>query len=95
MISVKIYCMKTHREYENVYMVIDDVLKRSRLEYRIERVTEPEELYRRRILFQPYRYQQPRCFCPPLSAAGGSRGNLEKNEVDKMKSEIYTAICKK
>ena len=32
MISVKIYCMKTHREYENVYMVIDDVLKRSRLE---------------------------------------------------------------
>lgn len=40
MISVKIYCMKTHREYENVYMVIDDVLKRSRLEYRIERVTE-------------------------------------------------------
>ena len=54
MISVKIYCMKTHREYENVYMVIDDVLKRSRLEYRIERVTEPEELYRRRILFQPH-----------------------------------------
>ena len=54
MISVKIYCMKTHSEYENVYMVIDDVLKRSRLEYRIERVTEPEELYRRRILFQPH-----------------------------------------
>ena len=54
MISVKIYCMKTHREYENVYMVIDDVLKRSRLEYRIERVTEPEELYRHRILFQPH-----------------------------------------
>ena len=56
MINVKIYCMKTHREYENVYMVIDDVLKRSRLEYRIERVTEPEELYRRRIttaLFLP------------------------------------------
>ena len=44
MINVKIYCMKTHREYENVYMVIDDVLKRSRLEYHIERVTEPEEL---------------------------------------------------
>lgn len=54
MINVKIYCMKTHREYENVYMVIDDVLKRSRLEYHIERVTEPEELYRRRILFQPH-----------------------------------------
>ena len=54
MINVKIYCMKTHREYENVYKVIDDVLKRSRLEYRIERVTEPEELYRRRILFQPH-----------------------------------------
>ena len=87
MISVKIYCMKTHREYENVYMVIDDVLKRSRLEYRIERVTD--------IVSAAYRYQQPRCFCPPLSAAGGSRGNLEKNEVDKMKSEIYTAICKK
>ena len=95
MINVKIYCMKTHREYENVYMVIDDVLKRSRLEYRIERVTEPEELYRRRILFQPHIVINPRFFSPPLSAAGGSRGNLEKNEVDKMKSEIYTAICKK
>lgn len=54
MINVRIYCMKTHRDYENVYMVVDDVLKRSRLEYRIERVTEPEELYRRRILFQPH-----------------------------------------
>ena len=89
MINVKIYCMKTHREYENVYMVIDDVLKRSRLEYRIERVTEPEELYRRRILFQPHIVINNRV------VAGGSRGNLEKNEVDKMKSEIYTAICKK
>ena len=73
MISVKIYCMKTHREYENVYMVIPAP----------------------HIVSAAYRYQQPRCFCPPLSAAGGSRGNLEKNEVDKMKSEIYTAICKK
>ena len=91
MINVKIYCMKTHREYENVYMVIDDVLKRSRLEYHIERVTVPAP----HIVSAAYRYQQPRCFCPPLSAAGGSRGNLEKNEVDKMKSEIYTAICKK
>ena len=54
MISVKIYCMKTHREYENVYMVIDDVLKRSRLEYRIVRVTVPEDLYWRRILFLPH-----------------------------------------
>lgn len=54
MISVRIYCTPKHKDYENVYRIISEVLQEYQLDYEINRIDKQEVLYKNRIIFQPH-----------------------------------------
>ena len=54
MIEIKIYCTKTHEQYQTIYDIINKIMTENNFEYRIERITDRDVIRRRNILVQPH-----------------------------------------
>jgi hypothetical protein len=54
MIEVKIYCIKTHKDYQTSYDVINNVLLKNKKTYIINRITKSDFIRHRNISAMPY-----------------------------------------
>ncbi|MBO5441725.1 MAG: thioredoxin family protein [Alphaproteobacteria bacterium] len=54
MINIRIYCNSLHREYDNVYNIVNKVMAENGLEYKIWRLTDERDMEYRSIMFQPH-----------------------------------------
>ena len=54
MIEVKIYCIKTHKDYQTSYDIINKVLLESKKQYLINRITKSDFIRHRNIPAMPY-----------------------------------------
>jgi glutaredoxin len=54
MLEVKIYCIKSHKDYQTTYEVIENVLIENNIEYNITRITKSDLIQHRNISQMPY-----------------------------------------
>lgn len=54
MINIRIYCSKTHPEYENTYNIINDIMRQKKMIFSIERIYEAQTIQQKQIKHLPH-----------------------------------------
>ena len=54
MIEIRIYCIKTHKDYQTSYDIIKETMEENKLDYIIHRIVQSDFIKRRNIISQPH-----------------------------------------